>query len=128
MALDNLADGLLVAVPEVPAGPDLYEKEIEDLVWGNLELFIGDPLFPLRRQAVLPGGGLPDILALDKAGRVVVVEVKRDVDRRQLSQALEYAGWPVPQASTNWRSSTPRAPQRSSKTGSSSPSPRRRSL
>lgn len=78
---------------EVGAGPELYEKEIEDLVWANLELFVGDPLFPLRRQAQLPTGGQPDILALDKAGRVVVIEVKRDVDRRQLAQALEYAGW-----------------------------------
>ena len=32
-------------------------------------------------------------MALDKTGRVVVFEVKRDVDRRQLAQCLEYAGW-----------------------------------
>jgi hypothetical protein len=30
---------------------------------------------------------------LDPCGRVVVIEVKRDVDRNQLAQALEYAGW-----------------------------------
>ena len=50
-------------------------------------------MFPLKRQAVLPSGGKPDILALDKTGRPVVVEVKRSVERTQLSQALEYAGW-----------------------------------
>ena len=93
MALYAHAKGGLVPLREVVAGPELYEKEIEDLVWENLELFVGDPLFPLRRQAQLPTGGQPDVLALDKAGRVVVVEVKRDVDRRQLAQALEYAGW-----------------------------------
>jgi hypothetical protein len=33
------------------------------------------------------------VLALDTTGRVVVIEVKRDVDRGQLAQTLEYAGW-----------------------------------
>lgn len=32
-------------------------------------------------------------LALDATGRVVVIEVKRDVDRNDLAQCLEYAGW-----------------------------------
>jgi hypothetical protein len=85
--------GELVPVPDVTPGPDLYEKEIEELVWHNLELFAGEALFPLGRQVTLPGGGKPDILALDSRGRVWVIEVKRDVDRQQLSQALEYAGW-----------------------------------
>jgi hypothetical protein len=85
--------GGLFPVRDVAPGPDLYEKEIEDLAWSNLELFAGEALFPLGRQVVLPGGGRPDILALDSVGRVVVIEVKRDVDRQQLSQALEYAGW-----------------------------------
>lgn len=86
-------EGQLIQVHDVSPGPDLYEQEIEALVWANLEVFSGEPLFPLRRQGVLPGGGQPDILALDRLGRVVVIEIKRDIDRRQLSQALEYAGW-----------------------------------
>ena len=86
-------NGSLLQLAEVVAGPDLYEKEIEELVWNNLELFGQDTLFPLRRQVVLPSGGQPDILALDKQGKVVVIEVKRDIDRKQLAQALEYAGW-----------------------------------
>lgn len=85
--------GALLQIQDVTPGPGLYEEEIERLAWENLELFAGDPLFPLRLHAPLPNGGQPDILALDRQGRVVVVEVKRDVDRRQLSQALEYAGW-----------------------------------
>jgi hypothetical protein len=76
-----------------PSLPDLYEKEIEALAWNNLELFAGETLFPLCRQPSLPSGGKPDIFALDSLGRVWVIEVKRDVDRQQLSQALEYAGW-----------------------------------
>jgi hypothetical protein len=30
---------------------------------------------------------------MDSSGRVVVIEVKRDIDRGQLAQCLEYAGW-----------------------------------
>jgi hypothetical protein len=74
-------------------GADLYEREIEDLFWTNPEEFVGESLFLVARQANLPSGGRPDIVALDKDARVVVVEIKRDVDRGQLAQCLEYAGW-----------------------------------
>lgn len=71
---------------------DVYEREIETLFWDDLETFTGEPLFALARQPRLPGGGIPDIVSLDAAGRVVVIEVKRDIDRGQLAQCLEYAG------------------------------------
>jgi len=72
---------------------DIYESEIESLFWDDLESFTGEPLFAVGRQAKISGGGIPDIVALDSAGRVVVIEIKRNVDRTQLSQCLEYAGW-----------------------------------
>lgn len=72
---------------------EVYESEIEDLFWSDLETFAGEPLFAVARQARIRGGGIPDIVALDQTGRVVVIEIKRDVDRGQLSQCLEYAGW-----------------------------------
>ena len=74
-------------------GEDVYEREIEDLFWANPDEFIGEALFLVARQPTLPSGGRPDIVALDKDARVVIVEIKRDVDRRQLAQCLEYAGW-----------------------------------
>lgn len=86
-------NGELVAFQKVVPGPELYEHEIEALVWGDFEAFTGEALFPIARQAHIPGGGVPDILALDSKGHVVVIEVKRDVDRSQLAQCLEYAGW-----------------------------------
>ncbi len=86
------ADGL-VPFNRVPVGPDLYESQIEDLLWDNLEEFTGTPLFPVRRQPQVTGGGRPDVVALDERGHVVVIEVKRDIDRGQLAQCLEYAGW-----------------------------------
>lgn len=92
MPLFEISEGELVPF-RVMGGSDLYESEIEELVWQNLEEFTGEALFPLKRQAKLPSGGLADIVALDKSGRVVIIEIKRDIDRKQLAQCLEYAGW-----------------------------------
>lgn len=85
--------GEMIPFRQRRGGAELYESEIEELVWKSLEEVVGEPLFPIRRQLSLPGGGKPDIVALDKSGRVVVIEIKRDVDRAQLAQSLEYAGW-----------------------------------
>lgn len=93
MPLYELRDGSLSAYRRLRPGPDLYEQEIEDLVWDDLEAFTGTPLFPVARQARIAGSGVPDIVALDEDGSVVIIEIKRDVDRRQLAQVLEYAGW-----------------------------------
>lgn len=93
MPLYELHDGALRPFARLRPGAELYEKEIEDLVWADLEAFTGETLFPVARQARIAGGGIPDILALDETGRVVVIEVKRDLDRGQLAQCLEYAGW-----------------------------------
>lgn len=87
------ATGELVPFRRLHGGSDLYEREIEDLAWGNPEEIIGESLFLVQRQPALSEGGRPDIVALDRDARVVVVEVKRDVDRSQLAQCLEYAGW-----------------------------------
>lgn len=93
MALYELDGESLSPFNRLRPGPDLYEQEVEALVWRDLEAFTGEPLFPVSRQARLAAGGVPDVLALDTSGRVVVIEVKRDVDRGQLAQCLEYAGW-----------------------------------
>lgn len=93
MPLYEQQDDGLRAFTQVKPGPALFESEIEALAWGDLEAFTGEVLFRVARQAHISGGGVPDILALDESGRVVVIEVKRDVDRGQLAQCLEYAGW-----------------------------------
>lgn len=83
----------LVPFRRLAGGADLYESEIEELLWANLEDLTGETLFPVARQPAISGGGRPDIVALDHAARVIVIEIKRDVDRGQLAQCLEYAGW-----------------------------------
>ena len=86
-------DAELIPFRQLRGGGDLYEQEIESLLWANLEEFIGESLFPVARQPTIPTGGRPDIVALNASGDIVIVEVKRDVDRSQLAQCLEYAGW-----------------------------------
>ena len=86
-------DSDLVPFRQLRGGVELYEKEIETLLWANLEEFTGESLFPVAVQPSIEIGGRPDIVALDSAGNVVVIEIKRDVDRGQLAQCLEYAGW-----------------------------------
>lgn len=93
MPLFKVDNGELMPFRRLRGGAELYEREIETLLWENLEEFTGETLFPIARQPHLPFGGIPDVLAIDKSGRVVVFEVKREVDRRQLAQCLEYAGW-----------------------------------
>jgi hypothetical protein len=94
MPLFEVAEGeTLVPFRQLHGGGELYEKEIEDLLWANADDFTGEALFRVARQPHLSGGGIPDIVALDRSARVVVIEVKRDVDRGQLAQCLEYAGW-----------------------------------
>jgi hypothetical protein len=93
MPLFEIGDDELIPFRRVHAGPDLYEEEIERLLWANLDSFIGVQLFPLARQPTVGDGIRPDIVALDAEGHVHVIEVKRDIDRRQLAQCLEYAGW-----------------------------------
>ena len=85
MPVYELESGELKPFARLRPGPDLYEQEIEDLLWSDLEAFTGESLFPVARQPRIPGGGVPDIVALDESGRVVVIEVKRDIDRAQLA-------------------------------------------
>jgi hypothetical protein len=119
--------GVLKPFRQLHGGAELYESEIESLLWDSLEDLTGEALFPVARQPNIRGGGRPDIVALTREGRVVVIEVKRDVDRGQLAQCLEYAGWARTPAWMSWRGSITGRPSASSRTGRSSPRPRFRS-
>ena len=93
MPLYEVDGSELVGFRLLRGGSDIFEEEVEDLLWDNLDDFTGESWFKIRRQAPIAGGGRPDIIALDQSARVIVIEVKRDVDRGQLAQCLEYAGW-----------------------------------
>ena len=82
----------LVPFRRVHASAEVYAREIGDLAWKSFEELIGEPLFRVARRPSLPVGQ-PDVVALDEQARVVVVNVRRDLDRGELAQGLEFAGW-----------------------------------
>jgi hypothetical protein len=85
MPIYQIRESGLVGLARVKAGDDLYEKDIEDLLWNSLESFVGEDLFPVARQSKIRTGGIPDVIALDAGGRVVVIEGKRSIERTQLA-------------------------------------------
>lgn len=93
MPIFRINSGSLSSFVRVSPGPDLYERELEELIWSDLEAFTGEALFPVARQPKISRESRPDILALRSDGTPVIIEVKRDIDRGQLAQVLEYAGW-----------------------------------
>lgn len=93
MPIFRVVEGSMVPFTRLSPGPDLYEQQLEDMIWSDLEAFTGEALFPVARQPVISADSRPDILALRADGTPVIIEVKRDIDRGQLAQVLEYAGW-----------------------------------
>jgi len=94
MALYEVAEGRRLApIRRLNMRSEVYEREVEDLFWSSPENFVGEAVFRVSRQARLSSGGIADAVLLDALGSVIVVEIKRDVDRSQLAQCLEYAGW-----------------------------------
>ncbi len=92
MRLFEIGRDRLVQFRHVPPGPDLYERDIQDLLWSNLEALTGVRLLPVASEPRMANGLRPDILALDVDGYIHVIEVKRGSDREQIAQCLEYAG------------------------------------
>ena len=82
----------LVPFRRVHASAEVYAREIGDLVWTSFEEIVGESLFRVARRPSLPVGQ-PDLVALDEQARVVVISARRDLDRGELAQGLEYAGW-----------------------------------
>jgi len=55
---------------------------------------LGDDLLVIDHQRDIPGVGRLDLLCIDKAGKLTVVELKRDRSPREaVAQALHYASW-----------------------------------
>lgn len=66
------------------------EKELEDLLYNNIEMLNPDWLIIGRQVAV--EGGYIDILCIDRGGSLVVVELKKELTPREVAaQAIDYA-------------------------------------
>jgi hypothetical protein len=87
------ADGKFDVLEKTPFA-DL-EKKLEDWIEANPGiLFSGEPLAVISRQPRNVHGKYLDLLAVDRRGTTVIVELKRgEAPRDVMAQALEYAAW-----------------------------------
>mgnify|MGYP001576995942 FL=1 len=70
----------------------MTEREMEDLVWEHPEKFLNEPLKKFRRQPA-SSVGRADLIFLDRAGSLIVIELKRDtLERGAVNQILDYSG------------------------------------
>src|ERR1700733_3576634 len=69
----------------------MTEHEMEDLLWEAPERFLGEALRPFRRQDTYDVGR-SDLIFEDKRGTLLIVEIKKDVERAAVGQLCDYFG------------------------------------
>lgn len=70
----------------------MTEREMEDLVWEHPDKFLNEPLERFQRQPASTVGQ-PDLVFLDRIGRVLVIELKRGtLERGAVPQIVDYFG------------------------------------
>jgi len=73
-------------------GGAMTEREMEDLVWEHPEKFLNEPLKQFQRQPA-SGVGRADLIFLDRIGRLLIIELKRDtLERGAVPQLVDYFG------------------------------------
>ena len=78
---------------ELPRQSVDLESRLEDWMDADVSV-LSDDLLVIGRQLDTEGGGILDLLCLDRAGDVVVVELKRGrTPREVVAQVLDYAAW-----------------------------------
>ena len=78
---------------EIPNDAISLESRLEDWLENDISMLEPD-LLVIGRQVRADSVGVIDLLCLDSAGDVVVIELKRDQARRDVTaQVLDYASW-----------------------------------
>ncbi|NBP83501.1 DUF91 domain-containing protein, partial [bacterium] len=76
---------------EVGALPS--EKVLHEMILEAPEI-LGDELMLIGTEVRTPHGGFIDLLGIDPAGTLIIIELKRDKTPRDVvAQALDYASW-----------------------------------
>lgn len=69
------------------------ELNLEQWLFASGDVF-GEELLVLSKEMKMPDGGRIDLLCMDPGGRLVIIELKRELGTREaLAQALDYASW-----------------------------------
>lgn len=83
------------ALTEVPSSTLNAEEQLEEWLEEDISI-LSDNLLVIGRQVSTDFGGALDLLCIDEAGDLVVIELKRDkTPRGVVAQALDYASWVV---------------------------------
>ena len=92
MALLKSNDKEIVEIPAM-SSKDLKENQIEDiLVRSNLKSLYGEKLLVIGSQIHTSTDKKLDILAIDRDGQLIVIELKRDLaPRKIIAQIIDYA-------------------------------------
>lgn len=82
-------------IMEIPAIEKLLEKQVEDiLAESKLKSLYGDELLVVGRQVHTSTNKILDILAIDRNGQLIVVELKKGAAPRDtIAQIIDYASW-----------------------------------
>lgn len=81
-------------VEPVPASSLEKESRLEDVLHRDVSILGLDSLLVIGRQVITKYGKRADLLALDVAGTLYVIELKRDrTPREVVAQALDYGFW-----------------------------------
>jgi len=82
------------ATPISPSDIEKSERSIEELIERNPNIILGDKLLIIGRQVKTDSGKILDLLAVDKEGRLVVIELKKGYAPREIvAQILDYSSW-----------------------------------
>lgn len=83
----------LVPIHYTPLEAIHLESELESWI-EKAPGILGDDLLVIDRQLPIEGIGFMDLLCIDSAGALVIVELKRaSTPRQAVAQALDYASW-----------------------------------
>lgn len=70
----------------------MTEREMEDLLWEHPDKFLNEPLKQFQRQPT-SAVGRADLIFVDRIGRLLVIELKRDtLERGAIAQLVDYYG------------------------------------
>ncbi len=89
----EVREGRLELIGDTALGSEHLEAELESWIAESPGI-LGDDLLVIGRQRNIEGVGRLDLLCIDRAGKLVIVELKRQsTPREAVAQALDYASW-----------------------------------
>jgi hypothetical protein len=89
----EISNNRITAIQETDLASHHLEAELEDWIAASPDA-LGEDLLIIARQENIPGVGKLDLLAMDRSGELVVVELKRSMAPREaVAQALDYGSW-----------------------------------